>query len=478
MEPAAGGKSRRVSLQRPFTDDRWPLSFQGSFCEMLADLDRALLGEPTRLADIREAQATTGLIEWAYEQRRKTRGSRGPARAAAAGVDWLITGATGFIGGHLLEHLHTRRQQGAIRVTARSPGSCANVARYPVQIMPADLQSREQANAAVAGARIVFHLAYGRDGLNPAHVTVRGTENVVNAAIACGAEAVVVLSTMYVFGFPADIETVDEDCAYRPYGGEYGHSKAKMERWCLKRAENSGNTRVVVLDPTCVFGPGGGAYTTLPVELARRREFCWIDGSAGLCNYTFVENLVDAIILASENIAANGKRFIISDGAISWRDFLAPFLAPLHLDVPAYTRAELESMWGSEPRFSAADAMRAIITCPEVRLVLKRSKLLDHVRKIIGRSGLRWFLDDGISRNPFAGITATRQTQPRPPIWLPEIYNANRVRFSAQRARDTLGWSPRISAGNSPRKDAVMASRCRVLSGRRSLGRLIRVLAR
>jgi predicted dehydrogenase/nucleoside-diphosphate-sugar epimerase len=433
VEPACGGKARCLRLQRPFTEERWPLDYHGSFCEMLADLDRAVHGGLSQLPDIREAEATTGLIEWAYQQT-----SRGPAKAAEAAAEWLITGATGFIGGHLLERLHTRND-GAVRITARSPGSCANVARYPVKIAPMELLRREQVEDAVAGARIVFHLAYGRDGRDASQATIRGTRNVVNAAIASGAEAVVVLSTMYVFGFPTDVETVDEDAPYRPYGGEYGRSKAGMERWCLQRAQSSGATRIVVLNPTCVFGPRGGAYTTLPVELARQRRFCWLDEGRGWCNYTYVENLVDAILLAAENPAAGGRRFIVSDGAVSWREFLEPFLAPLQLDIPNRTRAELEGMWVDEPRFPVADMARAMIGCPEVRLVMKRSKILARLRGILRHSGLA---NGAASPDPFAEPGASEE---RPPPWLAELYPDNRVRFSAQRARDTLGWSPRIS---------------------------------
>jgi nucleoside-diphosphate-sugar epimerase len=407
---------------------------------MLTDFDRAIDGRPSQLPGIREAETTTRLIEWAYERRPK-HGGHSRARTAAVAADWLITGATGFIGGHLLERLHSRGE-GTVRIAARSPASCANVARYPVQIVPLDLERRDCVEAAVSGTRIVFHLAYGRDGRNASQVTVRGTQNVVDAAIAAGADAVVVLSTMYVFGFPDQMGTVDEDCAYRPYG-EYGRNKARMERWCLQRAETSGRTRIIVLNPTCVFGPRGGAYTTLPVMLARQRQFCWVDGGWGLCNYTYVENLVDAIILAAETLCASGKRFIISDGTISWREFLEPFLAPLRLEIPSYSRAELDSM-RAEPAFTVADAVRAISGSPEIRRVLKRSKLVRSLHAAISASRPRWFMSGAEAPTPFVNSLAPPKAGESPPPWLGDLYPENRVRFSPERAQLILGWRPKI----------------------------------
>lgn len=438
------------ALKRPFTEQDWPLDFCGSFCEMLADFERAVLGKPSRIADAREAEATTRLIEWAYERRRQSE-PRNRTKDGRRGAEWLITGATGFIGGHLLDRLHSHKE-GAIRVIARSPASCANIARYPVAIAPADLLVKSEVERAVAGVRIVFHLAYGRDGPDRSRVTTEGTKNVVNAAIAAGAEAIVVLSTMYVFGFPRDVEIVDESYPYRPYGGEYGSSKAKMERWCLERARNSGSTRIIVLNPTCVFGPRGGAYTTLPVQLARKGQFCWVDGGEGLCNYTYVENLVDALLLAAENNELNGVRFIINDGWISWYEFFEPFLAELAIDVPSYTRADLDRLWKNGPPFSLRELAQAIRNCPQVREVIKRSAVVKGASAIADRYGLGVLFAPSRAQPIAIGRAGTNRAEGRSPLWLAELFPATTVRFSARRAQDHLGWHPRVSLAEAREK--------------------------
>jgi nucleoside-diphosphate-sugar epimerase/predicted dehydrogenase len=445
-----GAKEWSSALQHPFSDRDWPLDFHGSFCEMLADFGRAILGRPSRTADVREAEATTRLIEWAYSRRRVSLPRKRPT-GGGRGAEWLITGATGFIGGHLLDHLY-HHEQGAIRALVRSPATCPNIARYPVEIAPADLLARDEVEKAVADTRIVFHLAYGRDGPDPSRVTVEGTKNVVNAAIAAGAEAIVVLSTMYVFGFPRNAEIVDESCPYRPYGGEYGRSKAKMEQWCLERARNSGSTRIVVLNPTCVFGPRGGAYTTLPVELARRGQFCWIDGGRGLCNYVYVSNLVDALLLAAENKEFNGGRFIVNDGWMSWREFFDPFLAGLAVDVPDYGRADLERLWRGGPSFSWRELARAIKNSQQVREVVKRSAVLRGAVAIANRHGLGSLSAPARAHPTSIGRARASGSDDRPPLWLVELFPADAVHFSAKRAQDDLGWRPRVNLDEARKK--------------------------
>src|SRR5262249_39179921 len=149
----------------------------------------------------------------------------------------------------------------------------------------------------MSDTRFVFHLAYGRDGSQAEQVTVQGTRNVVEAAIDAGCETVVVLSTVYVFGRPS--AHVDETWPYKPTARVYGTSKAAMERWCLRRAGTSQKTRIVILNPSCVYGPRGQTYTQLPVQLAHQGAFCWIEAGSGSANYTFVGNLVDAMLLAA-----------------------------------------------------------------------------------------------------------------------------------------------------------------------------------
>jgi predicted dehydrogenase/nucleoside-diphosphate-sugar epimerase len=435
-----GSLSRRVSAERPFTDAGWPSNLHGSFCQMLADFELAVEGQATRIADAADAERAVALMEWAYERRSSSMPpSLTLSTKSSDRTKVLVTGATGFIGGHLVERLGLEANN--IRIAARTPGKCANVSRFPVEIVPTDLLDIKSVRAAAGGARFVYHLAYGNDGENPARITIDGTKNVIEAAIEAGADCVVVLSTMYVFGFPQGADSVDESFPYRPYGGEYGRSKAKMEQWCLDRGQSSLPTRIVILNPTCVFGPGGGAYTSLPVDLARQGQFCWINDGTGLCNYNYVENLIDAIIAATQVAQAHGNRFIISDGAVSWREFLEPMIRPFAGDVVAsFTPQQLKKLPRYGQPFSISDLVSAAISAPQVRDAAKRSGAIRYMASLTRAMRSPNIVSGG-------GSLTSKASEPQkrfPPEWLATLYGPARTSFSAKKANDILHWRPAV----------------------------------
>jgi predicted dehydrogenase/nucleoside-diphosphate-sugar epimerase len=430
--------TRRVAAEQPFGSAPWPRDFHGSFCAMLQDFESLIAGKDCRLASASDAARTAALIESAYHERKIqskhvfTPQDHGRAEA-------LITGATGFIGGHLVDRL--AKEKRSMRAGVRSPASCANIARYPLDIVPMNLLDGQAVARAVSGVRQIFHLAYGRDGTDSARITIEGTKNLVEAGIAARVDAIVILSTMYVFGFPPGAVAVNEGFPYRPYGGEYGTSKAAMERWCLARARTSGHTRISVLNPTCVFGPGGAAYTILPVELARQNQFCWIDGGTGICNFTYVENVVDAMIAAAATGAAHGERFIINDGAMPWREFLGPLLAPLQAEVPDYSAAALKQLAAKVPPFRVRDLVAAALSAGGVRDVIKRNGLARRVIASIPQNhALRRPRANSVSSVPAQTPEATV-----PPQWLAELYGPSTTLFSSEKAKAVLNWSPSMA---------------------------------
>lgn len=435
-----GRPGRRIVVEHPFQDPRWPASYHGSFVQMLSDLERSIAGEDSDIADVADAVRTAGLIEWAYTRRDAELSTGGKAVGSHASARVLVTGGTGFIGGHLVERL---TGDGApVRVAVRSPAKCANVTRFSVELRSTDLLDPQSVKAAVDGVRTVYHLAYGNDGADRGRITIEGTRNVVDAAIAAGAECVVLLSTMYVFGFPEASGAIDESYPYRPYGGEYGESKAKMEQWCLRRARTSGSTRIVVLNPTCVFGPGGGAYTCLPVDLTAQGRFCWINGGSGSANYNYVTNLVDAILAAAAVPSAHGERFIINDGTITWRELIEPFVEPLARAIPSFSVEEFARLPRFGGPFRINDLIRTALSNPDIRNVAKRSAA---VRNVFALANRIW------PRPPRTGDVLALLAPPvapeptsDPPEWLARLYSPFQARFSAEKANRVLGWRPRI----------------------------------
>lgn len=456
------GLEGRLRPARPFRSGPWAPTLESCFIEQFANLSLLVAGEEVPYVNAREAASTVGLIEWAYD--RPGRGavdlkddpSPRPILPASSVV---VTGGTGFVGTNLVDRLTSLGCEPVV-VPVRSYRTAAPVARFPVDMRQIDLLDSESVARSLTGTRYVFHLAYGRDGDNASRATLEGTRHVVEGAIAAGVEAVVVLSTMYVFGHPRTRESVDETWPYAPAGGEYGTSKAHMERWCLERAETSSETRIVVLNPSCVYGPWGKTYTSMPAEMAAKGSFCWIDGGVGMANYTYVDNLVDAMIVAATSTAGHGQRFIINDGTVSWKEFLTPLLGRFADGLPSYSREHLEALERSR-RAGPRQILGAVVRDRELRQALMTRPGMQKTVAAVQRWAPRAL--DRVRQVSRAPEIEPDTPAGSPPVWLADLFGPTTSRFSSQRARQVLGWEPAVTLADGQSRSADWLRSMRIL---------------
>ena len=239
-----------------------------------------------------------------------------------AGRRALITGATGFIGGRLAERLVAEGV--SVRALVRNYGSAVRLARLPVEIVKGDATDRAALQAAAAGSDFVFHCAYGTSGSqrHRAWVNVEGTRRLLEAA--AGARRIVHLSTLMVYGRTGDGD-LDESAPRRRFGNSYSDSKLVAERLALEAAR-AGRAGLAVLQPTAVYGPWGGVWTAGVLQALRRGRQILVDGGGGLANAVYVDDLVDAMVLAAVRDQSIGEAFLISDGAaVPWRTLYGHF---------------------------------------------------------------------------------------------------------------------------------------------------------
>jgi nucleoside-diphosphate-sugar epimerase/predicted dehydrogenase len=437
--PAPGAGACPLILRQP--DSRAHL-FADYFAKQMDAFLSAGFGDASDLVGANDAARSAAQIEWAYAHRKSYKAARPVGRPVQGRA--LVTGATGFIGSHLIGRLH-EAGTAPIRASYHSLSPCAFISRFPVEYHHTDLTDGASIRSAVQGCRYVFHVAYDR-GSDARAINVFGTQKVVEAAIAEGVEAIVILSTMYVLGHKSGM--VDETSPYRPIGGDYGNTKAEMERWCLRRAAASSRTRIVLLLPTCVYGPRGSTYTETPARLAKQGSFCWIEDGTGIANVTYVENLVDAILQAAVTESAHGRRYIINDESLTWREFLTPFLEPWLQKIPVLDESDLRSMQALQSAPGLADVVRAALHNAEIVGMLKRTALANRLRPAIKKyvPSLPSKLQTAADPSPVEpGPTAP------PPVWLADVFGTAQAHFSAERARSELGWSPSISRAGAIR---------------------------
>ena len=235
----------------------------------------------------------------------------------------LITGATGFIGGRLLEVLASRGIR--IRATTSDFNNCARIARSPVEIVKADLSDHDALARAVAGCNIVFHAAYRFGGnAKQQKVNLDGTRALAEAFLKHDGSRFVHVSSMSAYGDPHD-EELTEATPQRPSADPYSDTKLRIEQLLLE-LHRTRALPVTILQPAIVYGPYGGIWTTRLLDQVRSMRIALPAGGLGFCNAVYIDDVVSALMLASENDAAIGETFLISGSTpTTWREFYGAY---------------------------------------------------------------------------------------------------------------------------------------------------------
>jgi nucleoside-diphosphate-sugar epimerase len=226
----------------------------------------------------------------------------------------LVTGGTGFIGGRLAERLAF--EHGAeVVILLRDWRRAVWASRIPAKMVEGDVNDPSSLARAVNGCQVVFHCA-----MSDLRTNRDGTRNVLEAAEAAGVARVVHLSTVGVHG-PNPPDNADETTPLLSVGDEYGDSKIAAERVIadFRRTHLLG---VVIVRPTFVWGPRSEGFTLEPIRQIRAGTWQLVDQGLGTCHAVYIDNLVDAILLAGVIGGIDGETFLITDDQpCTWGDF-------------------------------------------------------------------------------------------------------------------------------------------------------------
>ena len=239
----------------------------------------------------------------------------------------LITGATGFIGGHLARRLQT--QEGAqVRALVRSPQKAAPLADLGVEIIPGDIIDPDAVRKATRGAQIVYHAAAWADEQGDRDavwaVNVDGTQHMLDAAIAEGVERFIHLSSCAVYGSLQQLD-IDETTPPRMTGRVYHDSKVAAEERVFAAYREHG-LPVVVARPSQVYGPGSPQFTIRVIESVKAGKVILVDGGKHNFKPIYIDNLIDALVLCADVDAAVGEAMNITDGGpVPWKDFFGAY---------------------------------------------------------------------------------------------------------------------------------------------------------
>lgn len=226
----------------------------------------------------------------------------------------LLTGATGFVGGHLARRLIG--EEALLRVLVRASSSKLRVAELQqlgAEVIVGDLTEASSVDQAVMGCDYVFHIGatFRQANLeNDAYfqINVQGTRHVLDAAERHGVRKVIHCSTN---GVHSHIEhpPADETAPIHP-ADIYQISKWEAEKLAHKRF-TSGSLQGVILRPAMIWGEGDLRFLKLFRGIARRRLPIIGDGKSWT-HWIYIDDLVDAFLLAAEKDVPSGEAFLIA----------------------------------------------------------------------------------------------------------------------------------------------------------------------
>lgn len=227
---------------------------------------------------------------------------------------FLITGATGFLGRHVVERLLSQSPDIFIRILCRSENPWTTLPR--VEVLYGDILDMAIVERSVRDVDGIFHLAgfVTRDPnkaslLFDTHIS--GTRNICESTLRQGGQRIVVSSSSGTIAASSVPVVHNEDspfCNEAAANWPYYLSKIYQEKLALDYHEKTGLPTIIV-SPSLLLGPGDERRSsTGDVNMFLRRKLPNVP-SGGL-NFVDVRDAADAIIRAME-IGVPGRRYLI-----------------------------------------------------------------------------------------------------------------------------------------------------------------------
>lgn len=248
--------------------------------------------------------------------------SRGRPVDPSRGDICLITGATGFIGSHLAQRLLQEGNQ--VRCLVRASSDTSLLEELGVEIAIGDLLDAQSVSRATRDCEYVFHCgALVSDWATAgeiARINVTGTRNVLEASVGASVRRLIHFSTTDVYGYPGR-RAVDESHRAARFRNWYAQTKLDAEDE-VRRIGDGRALETVVLRPSTVYGPRS---VDVVGEIARAisgGHMLLVDRGRAIAGLCYIDNLMDAAVLALRHEAAAGHAFNVSDGLdVTWKQF-------------------------------------------------------------------------------------------------------------------------------------------------------------
>ncbi len=247
----------------------------------------------------------------------------------------LVTGATGFTGGHLARRLV--RDGHAVRALVRSTAKGKPLAELGIELVEGDLCDPKSLKKAMEGVHTVYHIAaaFRQENISESkmwEINCEGVKNMLDAAIEAGTvQRFVHCSTIGVHGNVTD-PPATEDSPFAP-GDVYQESKLAGEKIAMEYMQ-AGKLPISIFRPGGIYGPGDTRFLKLFKPIKKQR-FVMIGSGQVLYTLIYIEDLVDGIILCGTHENAVGNVYILTgEPALTLNEFVASVADVVGVDRP------------------------------------------------------------------------------------------------------------------------------------------------
>jgi dihydroflavonol-4-reductase len=279
----------------------------------------------------------------------------------------LVTGATGFLGHHLVKRLVNDGYD--IRILKEKDASMELLKGLKIEVLEGDIRDFESVKKAVSGCEVVFHLAglisyWGKqDGLQ-FEIHVKGTENVVKACLEEKVKRLIHTSSVGAVGFdPHGLANEKTEYNLGSLGIAYCDTKYLAEKEVQKGVKEG--LDAVIVCPGSIYGPGDiRRIKEDPVFPKGFFSMFYVEGGLGVVD---VEDVIEGEILAWKK-GKRGERYILVTENLSFYDIrktVAEILGknPPNIKLPppiflalSYILDWLSYLTGNRPKFTPGNA--------------------------------------------------------------------------------------------------------------------------
>lgn len=222
----------------------------------------------------------------------------------------LVTGASGFLGGHVVEELCRRGEE--VIVLARRTSDLSALKNLEIEIRYADLRDPVAVKEAMKGVDLVFNCAGAVRFVIPYkeiyEINVAGTERIVNAAAEAGVRRIIHTSSIAALGpdgllSPNDLKVDRPDIKYG-----YSRSKTEAEAIFFRKCAEKG-IEGVALRPGVIYGPRdlNAAYSWFNFVDTNKAQLVG-DGTSRF-PLIYISDVVEAFMIASARENVNGRTY-------------------------------------------------------------------------------------------------------------------------------------------------------------------------